>query len=377
MDPLSVVICGGGFAGVEALLRLRRLAGDRVSVNLLSPGEHLIYRPLTVLLPFGLDKAKLYPIKGIVEDTGARWVRDSAAWVDRAACTVHTTSGQKLNYDALLLALGAREQKPNPHVSIFTDRTSGQTYRRIVDELDSGVVNSLVLIEPAGPSWPLPLYELALLTAKHAHDGGLHPDITVVTSRPRPLHAFGEDVGKRVEALLHEAGIMLHTRTQARIDGPRSLQLEPGGIDLHPDRIVTLPTITGPNLRGIPGDAVDRFIPVDDRCRVRNTDGRIFAAGDATDLPIKNGSLAAQQADTAAAGIAQLAGAGSAPPALRPILRGTLLTGGKPLYLVAHLVAGTSWNAQIHDRPPWRSEQLVVAEELTAYIANPPAPRLT
>ena len=38
-------------------------------------------------------------------------------------------------------------------------------------------------------------------------------------------------------------------------------------------------------------------------------------------------SLAAQQADTAAAGIAHLAGAGPAPPALRPVVYGTLLTG--------------------------------------------------
>jgi NADPH-dependent 2,4-dienoyl-CoA reductase/sulfur reductase-like enzyme len=133
---------------------------------------------------------------------------------------------------------------------------------------------------------------------------------------------------------------------------------------------VTLPTITGPNLRGIPGDAADRFISVDDRCRVRNTDGRVFAAGDATDLPIKNASLAAQQADTAAAGIAHLAGAGPAPPAVRPVLYGTLLTGDKPLYLAAHLIAGTGSRAQIHDQPPWRSDQLVFAEELTAYIAG-------
>jgi hypothetical protein len=51
---------------------------------------------------------------------------------------------------------------------------------------------------------------------------------------------------------------------------------------------------------------------------------------------------------------------------------GTLLTGDKPLYLAAHLIAGTGSRAQIHDQPPWRSDQLVFAEELTAYIANLP-----
>jgi sulfide:quinone oxidoreductase len=370
INPLSVVICGGGFAGIEALLRLRRLAADRVAATLLSPGEDLIYRPLTVLVPFALGQAERYPIKRIVDDTGARWVRDRAAWVDLPTCTVHSAGGHQLPYDALLLAVGARERKPSPDVSLFTDRTSGQTYRRIVDELDAGVINSLVLIEPDGPGWPLPLYELALLTARQAHDRGLRPEIAVVTPQSRPLHAFGDDVGKAVEGLLSGAGITLHTRTGAYVDGPRRLRLEPGDIDLHPDRIVTLPTITGPNLRGIPGEAIDRFISVDDRCRVRNTDGRVFAAGDVTDLPMKNASLAAQQADTAAAGIAHLAGAGPAPPAFRPVLYGTLLTGDKPLYLAAHLIAGTGSRAQIHDQPPWPPDQLVFAEELTAYIAG-------
>jgi hypothetical protein len=78
----------------------------------------------------------------------------------------------------------------------------------------------------------------------------------------------------------------------------------------------------------------------------------VFAAGDATALPIKHGSLAAQQGDTAAAGIAHLAGAGPAPPAFRPVLNGTLLTGDEPPYLTAHLVAGASWTGRIHTQPP-------------------------
>ena len=127
-----------------------------------------------------------------------------------------------------------------------------------------------------------------------------------------------------------EAGIAVHTRTQARVDGPQWCISSPPASTYTRTGSCTLPTIMGPNMRGIPGGGVDRFISVDQRCRVRHTDGHVFAAGDATDLPIKNGSLAAQQADTAAAGIAHLAGGGPAPAALRPLLRGTLLTGESP-----------------------------------------------
>lgn len=370
MDRFSVLICGGGFAALEGVLRLHRLAGDRITLTLLAPHEELIYRPLTVLTPFTQDRPRRHPIRPIVADTGAHWIRDSADWVDLPTQTVHTAGGQSLHFDALLLAVGAQERAPNPHVSLFTDRTSGQTYRHIIDDVNAGTVARLVLIESVGPAWPLPLYELALLTAKHAHERTLPLAITLITPNPHPLHAFGDDVGIRVEGLLREAGIALHTRSRARVDGASHLQLAPDDVALHPDRIVSLPTITGPNIRGIPGGAVDRFIPIDDRCRVRGVQGAVFAAGDATDLPIKHGSLAAQQADAAAAAIAHLAGAGPKPEALRPVIRGTLLTGDKPLYLLAHLVAGTSWRAQILDEPPWPPDQLVVADELARYLTK-------
>jgi hypothetical protein len=57
------------------------------------------------------------------------------------------------------------------------------------------------------------------------------------------------------------------------------------------------------------------------------------------------------RADTVAAGIAHLAA--EAPKPLRPVIRGMLLTGRDPLYLVAHLIVGRGWLAQIVDKPPW------------------------
>ena len=371
-ERFRVVVCGGGFAALEAVLRLHRLAGDRVAVSLLAPAEELIYRPQAVLTPFTDVPPLHYPLAPIVADTATEWIHDSATWVDLSARTVHTADKQSLPYDALLLALGARERRSNPHVAVFTDRNAGQTYRDVLADLDAGVAHSVALIEPAGPAWPLPLYELALLTAQHTRQRDHDVDISLITPHRHLLYGFGEDLGATVAQLLDDAGVTVHTGSRARVDAPRHVYLESSGVDLYPDRIVSLPTITGPDVRGIPGDAHDRFIPVDDRCRIRETDGLAFAAGDATDLPVKHGSLAAQQADTAAAGIAHLAGVGPAPGPLHPVLYGTLLTGGAPLYLVAHLVAGSSWRAELLSAPPWPPDQVVVAEELAPYLASSP-----
>ena len=370
MAGFSVVICGGGIAGIEGLLRLRRLAGDRVDVTLLSPDEEFFYRPLTVREPFAPGHVRRYPIARIAADTKARWVCDALAWVDRERRVVHTSAGERLPYDALLLAIGGRERAPMPHADVFTGRESGQTYRSILEGIQDGHLASLAFVLPAGPVWPLPLFELALLTAQWAHANDHRPEITFVVPTSRPMEAFGVDAGLAVTRLLHDAGIALHTDSSVRVPEPRHLVLQPSGVTLRPDRIVTLPTITGPNIRGIPGFALDRFLHVDEYCRVHNVGGRVFAAGDATDLPVKQGGVGAQQADTAAAGIAHLAGLADAPPPLRPVIRATLLTGGAPLYLSAYLIAGQGWQAMTYDEPPWSTDEKVIAEELGPYLRN-------
>lgn len=52
MSDFRVVICGGGIAVVEGLLRLRRLAGDGVHIDLVAPNEELVHRPMAVRQPF-------------------------------------------------------------------------------------------------------------------------------------------------------------------------------------------------------------------------------------------------------------------------------------------------------------------------------------
>jgi sulfide:quinone oxidoreductase len=142
-----------------------------------------------------------------------------------------------------------------------------------------------------------------------------------------------------------------------------------GETRLEVDRIVTLPRITGPALPGLSAGTA-WFVPVDERCVVEETHGRVFAAGDATDFPLKHGGIGAQQADTAAAGIAHLAACGQRPPPFDPVIRGMLLTGDRPLYVTARVIAGLGWRSAVYEQPPWPADEKVVAEELGPYLAN-------
>lgn len=369
MSELAVVVCGAGIAGAEGALRLRRLAGARCQMTIVDPGGQIAYRPLAVREPFASGHVRHHPIAQLAADVGARLLRDAVAGVDLAGRTVRTATGLELTYDALLLALGGRQRAPFEHAHVFDDRNAGGTFHGIVQDIEGGYVTSLVLIEPQEPTWPLPLYELALMTAERASSMSMTPQITLVTPHERPLHVFGGAASQAVQRLLEQAGVTVHAGSAARVLGPRHLVVESIGLELRPERIVTLPAIDGPGVDGLPATAPHGHVPVDTHCAVRGTNGVVFAAGDGTDFPVKHGGLAAQQADTAAAGIAHLTGAVEQPGALAPTLRGMLLTGRRPLYLVARADEHGAWQSQVFDEPPWSSDEKVLAEELGAYLS--------
>ena len=157
------------------------------------------------------------------------------------------------------------------------------------------------------------------MTARHARRMNRDLKLTIVTSEGRPLKAFGRAAGDAVVDLLHEAEVRLHSGVIARVPAPGIVAF--GGGELHVDRIATLPRIIGRAVKGIPAGS-RWFVPIDERCVVPFTDGRVFAAGDVTDFPVKQGGIGAQQADTAAAGIAHLAGLADRPPPLNPVSAG-------------------------------------------------------
>jgi sulfide:quinone oxidoreductase len=368
MSGFRVVICGGGIAAVEGLVRLRRLAGDGVDVKLVSPQDELRYRPLSVQEPFGAHGARRYPLSKIADRTGAELVGDAVEWIDGDGQVVHTAGGQSLGYDAVLLAVGARSVPAFDHVTTFDDANADDTYRGIVQDIEEGYNKRVALVVPDGVAWPLPVYELALQTADRAYGSGFDDvTVSVVTPERSPLEVFGAPVAAAVEELLNEAGVRLITGSRAEVPANRSLIVHPGGRELEPERIVSLPRLEGRAIRGVPADE-DGFIRIDERCRVVGMGEHAFAAGDAADFPVKQGGLGAQQADAAAAGIAALAGDHET-ERFDPVLRGSLIAGERRrLYFQARLEHGTAVDSEVLDEPPWEAADKVVAEELGPFL---------
>lgn len=366
MEPFRALIAGGGVAAIEGLLRLRRLAPD-IDVTLLAPNEEFGFRALSVKEPFAMGKARRYPLEDIAASANAKWLRDGLSWIDTEARAVHTTAGETLPFDALLVAVGGEMVPAFTHARTYRDAEADDIFGGVVQDIEGGYCKSVAFLAPDGPAWPLPLYELALMTAKRAEGMGASVELCVVTPEPAPLASFGGAAGEAVVELLDQAGVTVYASAQAQVPAARHLLVQPHGVELTPDSMIAMPRVRGRAIRGLPGGA-QGFIPIDDHCAVPGTGGHVYAAGDATAFPVKHGGLGAQQADTAAAAIARSSGADVEAAPYRPVLRGMLLTGGKPLFLSARVVGGRGFESEVSTEPLWEPVEKVSAEELTAYL---------
>jgi sulfide:quinone oxidoreductase len=365
-EQLRVVIVGGGVAAVETMLALHELAPQQTDVRVIAPNEELVYRPMTVREPFAYGPASHYPLAQIVHDAGAQLLSDSLAWVDPAGQIVHTEAGEEISYDALVLALGAKAIPLYRHAITIDDRRLDETLHGLIQDIEGGYIHSIAFVSPARMPWQLPLYELALMTAGRAYDMSLDLAVTIVTPEDSPLAIFGAGASGAVGKLLERAGIEAINSGYVEVPRPGEVVINPGDRHLHVDRVIALPELYGPSIRGIPLGEYG-FVHVNPYGHVPDV-GPIYAAGDATNFAIKHGGLGSQQADAAAQSIAALAGAPVTPAPFHPVIRGMLLTDDKPIYLTAHIAGGHGFSSEITDTPTWSPPMKIAAKYLAPYL---------
>jgi sulfide:quinone oxidoreductase len=360
-----VLIAGGGVAGLEAAFALHAVDDGRVDVEVIAPDTEFVYRPLAVVEPYRVGDVARFPLHSIVSAAGGRLRPGRIRAVDPDLHLLKTADGAALEYDSLLLALGAVPLEAVPGALTFGGPEDGPALSRLLGRLREGRVRSIAFVVPDGASWPLPLYELALLTRMHATSFGVSGvRLTIVTPEESPLSLFGRPATHALADLLAIQEIELRTRAHAvQFTGGR-LTVEPDGV-LEFDAAVALPVLEGPRVRGIPQDD-EGFVPVDELCRVQGVDD-VYAAGDLVQFSVKQGGIATQMADAAASAIAAAAGAPVAPAPFRPVLRGLLLTGGLPRFLRGE---GGGSEAAVDAEALWWPPAKIVGRYLAPFLAE-------
>jgi sulfide:quinone oxidoreductase len=359
-----VVIAGGGVAALEALLALRSLAGDRVRVEVIAPDSSFSYRPLAVAEPFGLGAVERFDLPRLIRTQGGSFERAAVHAVDADAKRLTTDAGAVRSYDALILAVGACAVEAVPGALTYRGQQDTEPLADVLAALQAGEIERLAFVVPSGCAWPLPLYELALMSGNWNRRHGIHARLALITSERTPLQLFGYEVAEPVRRLLAEHGVAL--RTGSIVESLQRGRLwMPFECSVSVDAAIALPRFVGRPPAGLSTDP-QGFVVVDEFCRVGPAEDHVYAIGDMTDGPIKQGGLATQQADTCAAMIAAAAGADVEPEPFTPVLRGLLLTGEQPLYL-RHpaLVDGETAN-----EPLWWPPHKIVARHLAPLLAT-------
>ena len=189
---LGVLIAGGGIAGLEALLALHDLAGGRVEMTLLSavasssiarwrsPSRSAAAAPTATCWRTsspGLD---------------AELIRGELADVDGDRHAAITSAGERLSYDALLVAVGARSEPAFRRTLTWTPEADAELFGGLLRDLEEGYTKRVAFVVPPGVAWALPAYELALMTAWQAWGMGQDDiKVTVYTPEDAPLGLFG------------------------------------------------------------------------------------------------------------------------------------------------------------------------------------------
>ena len=293
-----VLIAGAGAAGLEAMLALAALAEGRVEVELLAPTDEFVYRPMLTAEPFETAEVLRLDLQRIVADAGARHTKAALASVDPGARRIETAHGSTIEYDALLVAVGARPVEAVPGALTFSGEAERRRFAEVLAALGRRGTRRLAFVVPRQATWSIAAYEPALLTAAERDARRLRGvEITLVTHESEPLDLFGAAASQLVAARLDEAQVALRPASVAKSFRDRELELD-GEAALAADAVVALPALEVPPIPGLP-QRKGGFVQTDVRMQVVGLES-VWVAGDATWFPIKQGGLAAQQADVAA-----------------------------------------------------------------------------
>jgi sulfide:quinone oxidoreductase len=320
------------------MMALSDLAGELVAVTLVAPQPEFTYKPMIVEEPFSLTPAERRELAPIAGEHGARFLQQGVAAMHPNEHRADLADGSAVEYDAAIVCVGAPSR---PAFSSAATLRAGGEPLEINDLLRRAAEDDsrrLALVVPSGVTWTLPLYETALMAERRARELGLKVQLTLVTPEATPLAIFGRMASDAVASLLRARGIDFRGSTHAGEGEAGQVDLTPGGEPLAAGAVIALPLLEGPAVDGLPSDP-DGFIPIDEHARVVGA-ADVYAAGDGTNFPIKQGGIGTQQADTAAEHVAARAGADLKPSPFHPILRGRLLTADESLSLRADVGGG-------------------------------------
>ena len=387
-----VCVVGAGTAALEGLMSARARLGPLVELRLVAPDREFRYRPMDPDSPFRPARERGLKIADVAKEVDARWIADRADIVDESERIVITREGDVVHFDYLLLAPGERSARALHQGQVWARGADPGFLDETIQAMASAEASSVAVVVPRGARWPLPAYELALVLAwsKVADSSS----VTLLTAEERPLAAFGSQASGLVEHELAAAAVKVVVGVEV-IDAPNKdgrgsgavglelLAEEPGEAallakptdpaqprvnpdtpELEFDRLISLPTVAGPQIAGVPVDPLG-LVGIDETLRVWESE-RIWAAGGCVSAALEHSALSARQADAAVEAMASVI-TGNAERHTAPNLTGVILQEQRDRWLAENPIGIREPSTRCLWWPPGRAVGHMLAQRIAAW----------
>lgn len=302
----TVLVIGGGFAGIEAAIALQK--SKQFEVTLVSNRDYLYLYPVSIWIPtdgIKVDNVKL-PLRKIQKAFPFRLIIDKVVAIHSAQNTVVLES-QSLHYDYLVIAIGADKLQPKGVENTFTICGAPEgnlAFRDAFQALVKKGKGSVAIGFGGNPNDKSavrggPGFELIFNIDHFLRKKGLRNNIEL--SFFAPMEQPGARMGKRAMKLMNR---MFIKKNLHQYFGKKIKQFEEDGVifeddsKLNSDLIMFIAAGTGSSVfknSDLPLTPAG-FIHIDKYCKVKGSEN-VWAVGDSaglegTDFVAKQGHLA-------------------------------------------------------------------------------------
>lgn len=309
----KILIIGGGSAGIMTAARLRNeLSPEEAQITIVDPNDYHFYQPGFTLVVFGVEEPENIkrPIEEVIPKD-CNFIKDALASLNPEENYVETEGGQKLDYDYLILATGARpvlddiigleDNLGKDGIHDFYTFDGAIKLKKALEEFEGG---SFVVVQPPMPfKCPGAPIKMALMADDFFRRKGIRDKVTISVTSTLASVFTREPYKSKFDQIFEERGLNAVPKfNPGTIDTEKKVIKAWEGTEVPYDLAVIIPPNEGQTVYE-DSDVADasNFVRADKHALLSDSFDNIYPVGDCSGIPAsKTASGAKKQAEVIA-----------------------------------------------------------------------------